>query len=147
MSMRCVIALLLLCLTPLLASAAPAVGLPIYTHSNDPTLPGTDTATNVTAPNCTDLSRSTGATHPSCWDTLGMNQYMQKWNYTAQACKKREIWSTCFLRLTYQKTGYDCSRLGSLNCTAPQLGGPITDPQIFYGAYNIYGKQTFSHII
>lgn len=135
--------LLLLCLAPLLLSAAPGAGLPIYSGSNT-NAPTSSTAKNTTtsssAPNCTDLSNATGTTYPSCWDTLGMNQFMFRWNSTAQGCKKGEIWSTCFLRLAYGSTGYDCSRLGSLKCTGPQFDGPVTDPQVFYAAFNIYGK-------
>ena len=134
--------LLLLCLAPLLLSAAPGAAPPTSSNSqhHDNTLPPTTTATNSSPLNCTDLSDTTGATYSSCWDTLGMNQWMVSWNYTAKPCKPGEMWSTCFLRLAYGSGGYDCSRLGSLNCTAPQLGGPITDAQVFYGAYNIYGK-------
>lgn len=147
MSMRTSLALLLflLCLAPLRLSA-PGAGLP--DHSDPPddtkTLTATITATSPTTsssstPNCTDVSSSTGATYPSCWDTLGMTQWMFNWNFTTTTCQPGEIWSTCFLRLAYGSAGYDCSTLGSLNCSAPRLGGPVTDAHVFYGAYNIYG--------
>lgn len=144
MSRRRTLFLLLLCLTPLLLSATPGAGLPIYSSSdtNAPTSPAAkNTTTSSSAPNCTDLSNATGTTYPSCWDTLGMNQFMFRWNSTAQGCEKGEIWSTCFLRLAYGMAGYDCSRLGSLKCTPPRFDGPVTDPQVFYAAFNIYGKQ------
>lgn len=133
---------LLLCLTPLLLSAAPGAGPPNYSSSqnNAQTLPAT-TAANSSNPNCTDLSSSTGATYPSCWDSLGMMLWMFHWNSTTKTCEPGEIWSTCFLRLAYGSAGYDCSMLGSLNCTAPRLGGPVQDAHVFYGAYNIYGKH------
>lgn len=95
------------------------------------------------SPNCTDLSGITGATYPSCWNSLGMFEWMMKWNSSTTACKPEEIWSSCFLRLAYGSDGYDCSTLGSLNCTAPRLGGPVTDPRIFYGAYNIYAINLY----
>lgn len=144
MSVRSTLALLLLLLylAPLPLSAAPGAGLPISSkppHPDAQTLPAT-TPTNTSTPNCTDLSSSTGATYPSCWDTLQMNQWMFNWNLTTTACEVGEIWSTCFLRLAYGSAGYDCSTLGSLNCSAPRLGGLITDAHVFYGAYNIYGK-------
>ena len=139
---RIVLVLLLLCFAPLLVPASPAAGVPF-----PPSLPGgtwtqppTSRPTSSSAPNCTDLSSPTGAIYPSCWDGLGMTQYMSQWNST-EACNKGETWSACFLRLAYGSAKYDCSRLGSLNCTAPSFGGPVTDPQIFYGAYNIYGKR------
>ena len=71
---------------------------------------------------------------------------MAQWNSTAEACSKEETWSTCFLRRAYGSAGYDCSQLGSLNCTAPTFGGPVTDPHVFYGAYNIYSKWILPHI-
>lgn len=148
MSLRSILALLLLCLAPLRLSAAPGAGLPDYSNPQDnpKTLPATVTATATTTsssstPNCTDLSSSTGATYPSCWDTLQMNQWMFNWNFTTKTCEQGEIWSNCFLRLAYGSTGYDCSTLGSLNCSAPRLGGPVTDAHVFYGAFNIYGKR------
>ena len=145
MTARSVLALLLLlCFAPLLAPAAPAAG-PVFPTSllgSGRTSPSSSSqSANSSAPNCTDLSSSTGAVYASCWDGLGMSQYMSQWNSSAEACGKGETWSTCFLRRAYGSAGYDCSRLGSLNCTAPLFGGPITDPQIFYGAYNIYSKH------
>ena len=142
MSIRSTLSLLLLCLAPLLLSAAPGAGPVSYSSSqNKPqTLPAT-TATNSSSPNCTDLSSSTGATYPSCWDSLGMNDWMFNWNFTTKTCEPGEIWATCFLRLAYGSAGYDCSMLGSLNCPAPRLGGTITDSHVFYGAYSIYGRH------
>ena len=135
--------LFLLCFCPLLLSAAPGVAPPTSAGSQHvaPIVPATATAANSSSPNCTDLSATTGVLNWTCWDTLGMNQYMFNWNYTAEACKSGELWSTCFLRVAYGSDGYDCSRLGSLNCTAPRLGGPVKDAQIFYGAQNIYGEH------
>ena len=143
MSVRSTLLLLLLCIAPLLLSAAPGAAPPTYASSqnNDHTLPASTTH-NSSNPNCTDLSGTTGATYPSCWNTLGMFEWMEKWNSSTRTCKPKEIWSSCFLRLAYGRAGYDCSTLGSLNCTAPRLGGPVTDPHIFYGAYNIYGRQS-----
>lgn len=145
MSTRSTLTLLHLCLAPLLLSAAPGAGPPIYSSSqnNAQTLPATTTTTttNSSTPNCTDLSSNTGATYPSCWDSLGMNEWMFNWNFTTKTCEPGEIWSTCFLRLAYGSAGYDCSILGSLHCSAPRLGGPIQDARVFYGAFNIYGKH------
>ena len=138
MTTRSVLALLLLCFAPLLAPAAPAAGPPFLPGSGQTSHPTSQPA-NSSVPNCTDLSSPSGAIYPSCWDALGMTQYMSQWNATAEACDKGEMWSTCFLRRAYGSAGYDCSRLGSLNCTAPHFGGPVTDPQVFYAAYNIYG--------
>lgn len=139
MGIRSTISLLLLCLAPLLLSAAPGAG-PLSYQSKPQTLPAT-TSTNTTSPNCTDLSSSTGATYPSCWDSLGMNDWMFTWSFRTETCEHEETWSTCFLRLAYGSAGYSCSTLGSLNCSAPRLGGPVTDTRVFYGAFNIYGKH------
>ena len=138
MSMRNTLSLLL-CLAPLLLSAAPGAGPLSYSSSQNK--PQTLPATNSSSPNCTDLSSNTGATYPSCWDTLGMNDWMFTWNFTTKTCEPGEIWATCFLRLAYGSAEYDCSTLGSLNCSAPRLGGPVTDAHVFYGAFNIYGKH------
>lgn len=151
MSMRSTLFLLLLCLVPLLLSAAPGAGPPDYSSSQDnaQTLPATTTAkspNNSATPNCTDaIRKTTGATYPSCWDTLQMNQWMFNWNFTTTSCEDGEIWSTCFLRLAYGSARYDCSRLGSLNCSEPQLGGSVTDARVFYGAFNIYGKRGLTY--
>ena len=143
MTARTVLAPLLLCFAPLLAPAAPAAGpaFPASLLGSGRTAPSTSQSANSSAANCTDFSSSTGAVYASCWDGLGMSQYMSQWNFTAEGCGKGETWSTCFLRLAYGSAGYDCSRLGSFNCTAPTFGGPVTDPQVFYGAYNIYSKR------
>lgn len=142
MSVRSTVSLLLLCLAPLLSSAAPGAG-PISTpntQTKPQTLPAT-TATSSSSPNCTDLSSSTGGTYASCWDSLGMNDWMFNWIFTTKTCEPGEIWSTCFLRLAYGSAEYDCSTLGSLNCTAPRFGGPVTDARVFYGAFIIFGKH------
>ncbi|KAF6220408.1 hypothetical protein HO133_002840 [Letharia lupina] len=143
MSMRSTLSLLLLlCLAPLLPSAAPGAGSPDYAQNNAHPLPAATTA-NSSSPDCTDLSSSTGAMYPSCWDSLQMNQWMFNWNFTTKTCEQGEIWSTCFLRLAYGSAGFDCSTLGSLNCSAPRLGGPVTDAHVFYGAFNIYAINTY----
>ena len=138
--------LLLLWIAPLIV--APGTAPPLYAGSvsKSPTVSATtahnSSATHLSStPNCTNLGSITGATYPSCWNSLGMFEWMMKWNTSTTTCKPQEIWSSCFLRLAYGSAGYDCSTLGSLNCTVPRLGGPVTDPHIFYGAYNIYGRQ------
>ena len=141
--------ILLLCLLPLQPSAAPGAGPTYFTkpENNAQTSPVASTSTsNSSGPNCTDLSSSTGATHPSCWDTLGMFEWMFNWSLSNKTCEQGEIWSTCFLRLAYGGARYECATLGSENCTAPELGGPVTDPRVFYGAFNIYGKHATKDI-
>ncbi|KAM0794009.1 hypothetical protein BDR22DRAFT_49925 [Usnea florida] len=142
MSLRSIL-LLLLWIAPL--TAANGTVPPTFASSrNGPPTVSATTAHNTSAtPNCTDLSGTTGATYPSCWNSLGMFEWMMNWNSSTTTCKPQEIWSSCFLRLAYGSAGYDCSTLGSLNCTAPRFGGPVTDPHIFYGAYNIYAINTY----
>ena len=88
--------------------------------------------------NCSDITTNI---EPSCWDTLGMNEWMFNWHFTTTTCNSGEIWANCFLRLSYGSGNYDCSRLGSLRCSGPALGGPPSTAQYFYGAYSIYGKS------
>lgn len=146
MSMRSVLTLSILCFAPLLLSAAPGVDPPNYSSSqSNARTPSATTAKSTSTPNCTDLSNSTGAVYPSCWDILGMDEWMFEWNSATMTCKGEEIWSTCFLRLAYGSAGYDCSTLGNLKCVAPQLGGPVTDARVFYGAFSIYGTRILTH--
>ena len=91
---------------------------------------------------CTDVS-SSSAVSASCWNLLGMQDWMYRWN-ALKNCKQGEIWSSCFLNLAFEGTNYDCSMLGSLNCTAPELGEVPHEAHAFYGAYNIWGMGQLS---
>jgi len=99
---------------------------------------------NPTVQECADVSKEM---HPSCWDTLDMDEWMLNWNKTTKTCQRDEIWSSCFLRLAFGETGVDCSMLGSLNCTAPELGQTPKEAHAFYGAYNIWGMEAFLSFI
>ena len=68
-----------------------------------------------------------------------MDQWMSNWNKTTKTCNQTEIWSSCFLRLAFEDTGFDCSTIGSLECPAAQLGQTPHEAHAFYGAYNIWG--------
>ena len=91
---------------------------------------------------------------PSCWDTLGMTDWMKTWNATtvvctaaqshlaACQCRIDEPWATCFMRLTYatNKTAkYGCMDVTTPdNCTAPTPRNVVPGPaEIFYGAYSV----------
>ena len=88
---------------------------------------------------CTDVSSSSEIS-PTCWNSLDMQDWMFHWNVLSN-CKQSEIWSSCFLNLAFEGTEYDCSMLGSLNCTAPELGEVPHEAHAFYGAYNIWGMH------
>jgi len=73
-----------------------------------------------------------------------MDLWMFNWNKTTTTCSPEEIWSDCFLRLAFEAPGYDCSTIGSIFCSAVQLGQTPSEAHAFYAAYNIYGIQVFS---
>ena len=104
----------------------------------------TTTATAQPLPDLATCADVSSQIYPSCWDTLGMDDWIVNWNKVTTTCNKGEMWSSCFMRLAFGETGHDCSTLGSLNCTAPELGQTPTEAHAFYGAYNIYGM--YNHL-
>ncbi|CAD6567269.1 MAG: hypothetical protein ASARMPREDX12_000173 [Alectoria sarmentosa] len=93
--------------------------------------------------------------NPSCWNSLGMTDWMSNWNTTTTICTATqsvltpcqcridEPWATCFMRLTYEKNrtaNYVCTNLTKPeDCTAPVPGIVVQGPvEIFYGAYSIW---------
>ena len=91
---------------------------------------------------------------PSCWDTLGMTDWMTYWNtsttictatqsaLTPCQCQINEPWATCFIRLTYpgiRSACYACTDLAKPEgCTEPVPGIVVPGPvEIFYGAYSV----------
>ena len=92
--------------------------------------------------------------NPSCWDTLGMTDWMTDWNtsttictatpkvLTQCQCRIDEPWATCFMRLTYERNttaGYVCTDLAKpTGCTVPVPANVGPGPaEIFYGAYSV----------
>ena len=74
-----------------------------------------------------------------CWDELQLTQWVMNWT-NENKCYQTEPFSTCFLRLN-GFWGLDCSQIAPNACVAPQDPNLVTEPEIFYVAYNIYGKH------
>ena len=98
--------------------------------------------------------------NPSCWDTLQMTDWMASWNtsttictptqsvLTPCQCRVNEPWSTCFMRLSYERNrtaSYVCTDLTKPeDCTEPVPKIVVPGPaEIFYGAYSV-GLPTFN---
>lgn len=86
--------------------------------------------------NCRNLS--TGRAN-KCWDELQLTQWVMNWA-NENKCYQTEPFSTCFLRLN-GFWGLDCSQIAPNACVAPQDPNLSTEPEVFYVAYNIYGKH------
>lgn len=85
--------------------------------------------------NCTDVS--TGRDN-KCWGELRLTQWVQDW-VEINACYTGEAFASCFLR----KEGFpglDCTGIRIDTCTSPQGDNVLKEPEVFYVAYNIYGK-------
>lgn len=85
--------------------------------------------------NCTDMT--TGRDN-KCWGELKLTQWVQDWVDT-NACYTGEAFASCFLR----KEGFpglDCTGIRIDTCTSPQGDNVLQEPEVFYVAYNIYGK-------
>ena len=103
-------------------------------HSPPSSRPAAATTPSI---NCSDVSTNIDS---SCWDTLDMFEWMLNWNSTT-TCESGEAWSTCFLRLAYQVSGNDCTKIGSLDCPEPEPGQVPYEAHAFYGVYNIWGMM------
>ncbi len=86
--------------------------------------------------NCTDVT--TGRAN-KCWEELGLTRWVEDWVDT-NPCDTGEAFASCFLR----KEGFpglDCTGIKIDTCTSPQGENVLKEPEVFYVAYNIYGKQ------
>ena len=121
----------------------PAPGL--QSQSTDTTIAGNGTSnapgmvTNAAAVNsevnCTDLT--TGRDN-KCWGELDLTRWLEDW-VDQNTCFADEPFASCFLR----KEGFpglDCTGIKISACTSPQGDDLMRKPEIFYVAYNIYGK-------
>ena len=73
-----------------------------------------------------------------CWDELDLTKFVEDW-VIKNSCHTDEPFASCFLR----KEGFpglDCTGVKISSCTAPQGDDLSKDPEVFYVAYNIYGK-------
>ena len=102
--------------------------------SNEPGMVTNNPATNNKV-NCRDLT--TGRDN-KCWDELGLTKWVEDW-VDMNVCYTDESFASCFLR----KEGFpglDCTGIKVSACTSPQGDSLMREPEVFYVAYNIYGK-------
>ena len=133
------IALLLLFLLSLHATALPTLGVPLENRdvscTGDPSIPYDS----------------------SCYGVLGISAWLQDWNQTTQRCSPaqngsdccgpsgnpNEPWSTCFLRLSLANADYDCSQISIGSCGvggAPLAKGISDTAQTRYVIRNLFCK-------
>ena len=100
----------------------------------------------ITNPGATPISNEVNCTDPTtgrdnkCWEELHLSQWVEDWVDT-NACYAGEAFASCFLR----KEGFpglDCTGIKIDACTAPQGENVLKEPEVFYVAYNIYGKSS-----
>lgn len=97
---------------------------------------------------CTDPH---AAIDSSCWETLGLTDWLRTWKSrtptctgqdTSACCAQHEPWSTCFLRLAENYAGASCYNIDGCLYNGAQLSSnlPASDlPKYHYVIYNIYG--------
>lgn len=73
-----------------------------------------------------------------CWGQLGLTAWMEDW-VDKTPCHPNEAFASCFLRIE-GFPGLDCTGIKIDACTAPQSDNLLKEPEVFYVAYNIYGK-------
>lgn len=90
---------------------------------------------------CEDL---TDSFDPTCWDTLGMREWMIQWdddNSKNGSCEN-DLWANCFLRQAglLNVTDLRCEQMGNGTCQPDEqvLSNPTV--QYIYGAYSIWGE-------
>ena len=91
--------------------------------------------------NCTDVT--TGRDN-KCWAELKLTQWVEDWVDT-NACYTGEAFASCFLRRE-GFPGLDCTGIKIDTCTSPQGDNVLKEPEVFYVAYNIYGRFLRQHL-
>ena len=124
---------------------------PLHAQSHTANLQSRDTSTSTD--DCTNIfaNSSTG-----CWDKLDIADYLASWNRTtpsypandddAACCSPSEPWTTCFLRLSYDDPGTDCTQLGPQFCSLRPLSpalDPSIAPKVRYVVNNIVSINSF----
>ena len=88
--------------------------------------------------NCRDLT--TGRDN-KCWNELDLTRWLEEW-MEQNTCFANEPFASCFLR----KEGFpglDCTGIKINACTSPQGIDLMRKPEVFYIAYNIYGRSCY----
>ena len=98
----------------------------------------------ITNPGATPISEEVNCSDPTtgrdnkCWEQLKLTEWVENW-VDDNRCYHGEAFASCFLR----KEGFpglDCTGIKIDACTAPQGDNVLKEPEVFYVAYNIYGK-------
>ena len=98
----------------------------------------------ITNPGATPISEEVNCSDPTtgrdnkCWEQLKLTEWVENW-VDNNRCYQGEAFASCFLR----KEGFpglDCTGIKIDACTAPQGDNVLKEPEVFYVAYNIYGK-------
>ena len=85
-----------------------------------------------------DCNNVTTGRDNKCWAELNLTQWTERW-IEDNSCHTDEPFASCFLRLE-GFPGLDCTGIKISACTAPQGDNLQKEPEVFYVAYNIYGK-------
>lgn len=104
--------------------------------SNSRAFPLSSPLQNRADVNCSDTKAPFDA---SCWKTLGVEDYLKKWNQSTPICSSSnyvassnsssdcctpdELWSVCFMRLRYGQAGHDCSKINPQSCSWNYFNG------------------------
>ena len=98
----------------------------------------------ITNPAATPITSEVNCTDPTtgrdnkCWAELRLTEWVEDWVDT-NACYPGEAFASCFLRRE-GFPGLDCTGIKIDACTSPQGDNVLKKPEVFYVAYNIYGK-------
>lgn len=99
--------------------------------TNSPTTTATDEV---------DCKNITTGRDDKCWVELSLTEWVEDW-VDDNTCHTEEPFASCFLRLE-GFPGLDCTGIKISACTSPQGDNLLTEPEVFYVAYNIYGKPS-----
>ena len=92
----------------------------------------------TTATDEVDCKNITTGRDNKCWSELKLTQWVEDW-VDANTCHTEEPFASCFLRVE-GFPGLDCTGIKLSACTSPQGDNLLKEPEVFYVAYNIYGK-------
>lgn len=102
-----------------------------------------ENATAAVELKCRDITSSTPGPDPTCWNTLKIDEWLQRWIIGPQACAQYEPWGNCFMRLTNNGVGgIDCLNIyDTKGCYPPAVGNIVPGAEIWYTAWSIWCKN------
>ncbi|KAK2046743.1 hypothetical protein LZ31DRAFT_574354 [Colletotrichum somersetense] len=132
--------MLLLCFVTLFSLAVRASPIVSETHQAEPAL----VARNTTADDCSPFSPD--GIQPSCWETLGMNDYLNNWwaNNSARCDSTDRGFARCYLDTAGLIT-WSCDFIALNGCSPPPSGrdNQYSSYQEFYVIWNIYAINLY----